>query len=261
MSPKTTLRFIGTASAVPEAGRDTACLLLNDTCLIDTGWCAALHMLSYGCDPMAVDTLLLTHCHHDHYLGLPQLLFYHGMNRRRLPEKPPLLIVGPKPDVGRVVERALSFLRHQEFRSVATVPEVHALQAGERYETSRLTITTAPTVHPVIGLCYRIEDHATDAVIGVTGDTAYHEPLAAHVAWADLLVHEASRGPVSSEPNALGGHSGSVDAARIALAAKVKRLALVHYASSQRDESLAAAREVFSETIMPAAGDCLEWDG
>ena len=254
----TTLRLIGTDTVVPHAGNDTACLLLNLDCLVDAGWNAAIAMRAFGCDPLAVDTLFITHCHHDHYLGLPHLLFYHAMRRSERPDRPPLTIVGPKPDISLVVERALAFLRHDQFPEVAALPQVVALQAGDTFATARLTVTTAPTVHPVVGLCYRFEDKETKASLVVTGDTAFHLPLAAHARGADVLVHEASRGPGESDANARGGHSGALDAARIARAAGVQRLVLVHYPAALRAEVLKAAQTVFPNTTAALPGDLFE---
>ncbi|MBN2450527.1 MAG: MBL fold metallo-hydrolase [Lentisphaeria bacterium] len=258
MHQRTTILFLGTATVTPGPGQDTACLLINRTCLVDTGWNAAINMLQYNCNPMDVDSVLITHCHHDHYIGLPQLLFYHAMRRGSRPDKGPLTVIGPKPDIGMVVERALHFLRHEQFPDAATVPRVVALQAGQSCEAGALRITTSPTVHPVVGLCYRLEDTRTGGVVVVTGDTAYHPPLAAHAAGADLLVHEASRGPVASDPNAISGHSGSIDAARIALEATVRQLALVHYPGHLRNEVLRAAQDVFPQTVAPLEGECIE---
>jgi ribonuclease Z len=252
---KTTVRVIGTDTVVPQAGNDTACLLLNGDCLLDTGWNAAIAMRAFDADPMAVDTLFITHCHHDHYLGLPQLLFYQAMRRSERPDRPPLTVVGPKPDIGTVVERALAFLRHEHFPEVATPPRVVALQAGDRFETARLKVSTAPTIHPVVGLCYRFADIASGASLAVTGDTGYHEPLADHVQGVDLLVHEASRGAGESHPNARGGHAGALDAARIARAAGVRRLLLVHYPWAQREAVEAAARSLFPASQAAQPGD------
>ncbi|NOY83162.1 MAG: MBL fold metallo-hydrolase [Kiritimatiellaeota bacterium] len=253
------VRILGAATVVPGADQDTACVLLDGRILVDTGWNSAVNMLHYGEDPMQVDWLFITHCHHDHYLGLPQLLFYHAMRRRRRADKPPLTIIGPKPDIALTVERAVDFLQHDRFPDVPGVlPAVVPLQAGAEYEAGGLRVRTAPTVHPVVGLCYRFTEPTTGASVALTGDTAYHEPLARHVAGADLLIHEASHGPVAVSPLAYGGHSGAVDAARIAAAAEVKRLVLVHYPRDRAEESLAAAREVFPETVLGVEGDVYE---
>jgi ribonuclease BN (tRNA processing enzyme) len=133
------------------------------------------------------------------------------------------------------------------------------LQAGESYRTPRFEVTTAPTIHPVVGLCYRFTDLVTGAAVAVTGDTAYLPSLADHVRGADLLVHEASRGACASDTNARGGHSGSIDAARIARAAEVRQLGLIHYPTHQRDQVLAAAQEVFPATVAVVEGDRFEF--
>ncbi|MBT3289074.1 MAG: MBL fold metallo-hydrolase [Victivallales bacterium] len=254
----THVTVVGSATVVPEVDQDTACLLVNDDHMIDTGWNGAMNMIRYGADPLKVDYLFITHCHHDHYIGLPQLLFVHAMRRSRRPDRPPLTVIGPKPEIGMVVDRALSFLRAEQFPSVNTKPQVVALQAGESFTTPRFEVTTAPTVHPVVGLCYRFRDLRTDASLAVTGDTAYRLPLADHVRGVDLLVHEASRGACASDPNARNGHSGSIDAARIALAGEVGKLGLIHYPSAARQEILAAACEVFPETVALQEGDRIE---
>lgn len=255
---RTHVTVLGSATVVPQADQDTACLLLNHDHLIDTGWNAAINMGRYGGDPMQVDYLFITHCHHDHYIGLPQLLFVHSMWRSRRPDRPPLTVIGPKPDIGMVVERAVHFLRAEQFPEVVAMPKVVGLQAGDSYTSPRFEVTTAPTVHPVVGLCYRFRDLVTGATLAVTGDTAYRPPLADHVRGVDLLVHEASRGPCASHPNDRGGHSGSIDAARIALAGEVRQLGLIHYPTAARDRVLAAAREVFPATVALLEGDRFE---
>ena len=79
---KTTVTFLGTSAVVPGAGHDTASFLINGKYLVDTGWYATIKMRGYGFDPMQLEYLFFTHCHHDHYIGLPQLLFYLRMRRR-----------------------------------------------------------------------------------------------------------------------------------------------------------------------------------
>ena len=254
---QTAVRFLGTATVTPGPGADTACVLLDRATLVDTGWNAAVNMLQYGCDPLDVDWLFITHCHHDHYIGLPQLLFYHGMKQRERPGKDPLTIVGPKPDLQLVVDRALAFLRGDQFPNVAKRPEVVPLQAGDRIETTHFTVETAPTIHPVVGLCYRFHSRRSGADVVITGDTARHLPLADHAEGADLLVHEASRGPVASSPNDRGGHAGAEDAADIAKTANVRRLALIHYPAQRRQETLRAAQSIFPNTCAPREGDTI----
>jgi len=106
----TTVTFLGTDAVVPAGGGDTASFVINGKYLVDTGWYAAIKMRSYGLDPMDVEYLILTHCHHDHYLGLPHLLFYLAMRRSERPERPALKIIGPAGEMETVVVRANAYV-------------------------------------------------------------------------------------------------------------------------------------------------------
>lgn len=68
---------------------------------------------------------------------------------------------------------------------------------------------------------------------------------------ADLLVMEATFAAADQELAAAYGHSSSVDAARTALAAGARRLAITHFSQryTSTDAHLAEARAVFPETV------------
>jgi ribonuclease BN (tRNA processing enzyme) len=252
----TTLRFIGTGSCIPEVGGETVCCLLNDTVMVDAGWCGALHMRRFGCDPLDLTHLFITHCHHDHYLGLAPLIFYRGMRARD--RGGPLTIVGPRAEIEMAVERALRYLQTDRYDDVAEPVQVLALRPGTGCEAGRLRVKSAQIVHPALSLAYRFEDTETGTSIVIAGDTSYYEPLARFAEGADVLVHEASHGPDAVDPLEPWGHSGAPDAARIAKAAGVKRLCIVHCGRGTRDKTLAAARGIFPESHMPAEGELIE---
>src|SRR5882724_6192609 len=123
-SDQTTVTFLGTDAVVPEGGADTASFVINRRCLVDTGWYAAIKMRCYGLDPMQLETLIFTHCHHDHYIGLPHLLFYHRMRARERPDRPPLKIIGPAGEIDLVVGLAQKFLQMERFAPVQYQPEL-----------------------------------------------------------------------------------------------------------------------------------------
>ncbi len=255
---RTTLRFIGVACCLPEAGRETACFLLNGNVLVDVGWNAALHMRRFGCDPLAVRHVFITHCHHDHYLGLAPLFFYFAMSGKAEQEGTQLVVAGPRTEINTAVDRAVAYLQAERYADVRVAVDVVPLRPGTQFETDRLRVRTAQVVHPALALAYRFEDKQTGASIAITGDTAYYEPLGRFAAGVDVLVHEASAGPEAVDPLAPWGHSGSVDAARIAEAARPKRLYLVHCPEGKRRAALAAARDIFPETYLPEEGDLVE---
>jgi len=256
--PSTTVTFLGTSSVVPEAGHDTASFVINRKYLVDTGWYAAVKMQDVEMSPLDLEWLFITHCHHDHYIGLPQILFYLRMRKHQCPDRAPLKIAGPKDNVQEVVDLARALLQVERFPDVDCVPEVHPITPGDSLETDAFRVDTCQTKHAVQGLCYRFTDKATGAAIAFTGDTGYHPPLVDHVRGCDLLIHEASHGPNSPGPAPTQGHAGAPDAARIAKAGGVAQLALVHSAEEKIADALAAAQAIFPPTVWPADGEQIE---
>jgi len=257
----TTVTFIGTAGCTPPAHNDTACFLLNGHVLVDCGWCAALSMLPTGHNATALSHVLITHCHHDHYLGLASVLFYRRMQRARLVDDSELRIVGPAEDIERVVELARAYLQVDRFSAVQTTPEVVPVTPGESLRVAEFEVQTAPTRHPVQGLAYRLRDVSTGTTIGISGDTAYVPALADFFRGVDLLIMEGSTGLTEPPPESTSGHSSVLQSARIARDARAERLALVHIGGGDRNELLAAARTVFPNVFMPESGQCLTWEG
>jgi ribonuclease Z len=245
--------FLGTAAVIPGPGHDTASFVLGRECLVDAGWSAVLRMTGFGLDPLRLTHLFLTHCHHDHYLGLPQLLFYRAM--RRQPE--PLRIAGPAGDLERVVARARDFLQADRFPEACCPVEPIPLAPGDAFDATGFSVTTCASLHPVPGLCYRFTDRHTGATVVFTGDTAYDPAIAAHARGAHLLVTEASFGARAAPAENPSLHSGAPDAARLAREADVERLALVHCTEEEQEAALARAREGFPNTCWPADGETL----
>lgn len=251
----TRITFLGTSSVVPGAGHDTASFLIDRRCLVDTGWYAMIKMRSYGFDPLDLEYLILTHCHHDHYIGLPQVLFYLQMKRKERPGRPSLKIIGPAEDLEKVVTLAHRFLQAERFPDVLCPVELLPLRPGDTVEAPDFRLTTCASLHPVPGLCYRYEDAGTGAVFAFTGDTAYHPEIVEHVRGVPLLIHEASFGPEPAPENNRSLHSGAPDAARVAVEAGVGRLALVHCVEERQAAALEAARALFPNTFWPADGE------
>ena len=251
-----TLTFLGTASVTPEAGHDTASFLINGDILVDTGWSAAIRMLSYGFSPLDLEYLILTHCHHDHYLGLPQLLFYRRMRQRDRHGLRPLKIIGPAEDLERVVKLSRDLLQADRFPDVDHVPEVVPLSPGDRFECCTFHLETCNTIHAVQGLCYRYGDPGgTD--FGFTGDTAYHPSIARFLKDCPFIVHEAAHGPRRVENARESGHSSAEDAARIAKGAQADRLGLVHLREEDVAQTVEVARRVFPNVFCPEDGEAV----
>jgi ribonuclease Z len=253
---ETRVTFLGTAAVLPGAGEDTACFLINGGIMFDTGWYGALKMQASGCTALDVEWLIFTHCHHDHYMGLPALLFFRGMSRAWGRERPPLKIVGPPSDLEVVVRLAREFLQVARFPDVWQEPELFPLPPGETLETDGFRLDTRRSLHGVEGSCGRFTDRVTGRVVAFSGDTGPN-PSLVELAWhADLLIHEASLSPETPDHKAVV-HSRASDAARVAVEAEVARLRLVHLGADHRQRSLEAARQLFPAAELAAEGEMI----
>jgi ribonuclease Z len=128
---------------------------------------------------------------------------------------------------------------------------------GQLHRGKVITLEDGRTVDPasLVGL-----PRAGRKVV-VSGDTRPTAALIAAAHGADLLVHEATFGDDEAERAADRGHSTAREAAHVAAAAGVRRLALTHFSarySINPGELVSQAREVFAETF--AARDGLEVD-
>ena len=245
--------FLGTSAVLPGPNNDTACALINNRYMIDTGWYSAVNMLQFGLSPLDVDYLFITHAHPDHYLGLAQYLFYLVMSMAQYSERAPLKIVGPQEDIENIVNRAFNYLDHEgteQFSKILKV-DIIPLADGDIIETADVTVKTFATQHSVPSLGYIFKDNNSQKKIVYPGDTGPCENVIINAHEADLLVHEAACGASFSTTH---GHSGVADAALAAKQAQVKQLALVHYVDEQQQEILDSAKALFANSIAPSVG-------
>jgi len=91
------LRFLGTGSAFTP-GRMFSSVLLNDRFLIDPSPTSPVALKCLGIPPGAIHTVLVTHMHGDHFMGLPFLLLH--WHYRDPPERP-IEIYTPRWEVRR----------------------------------------------------------------------------------------------------------------------------------------------------------------
>ena len=247
-----TVEFLSTAGWLPEnEANDTVSLLVNRHILVDTGWHCARNLLRAGVDPSAVDTLLLTHLHQDHYISLPSLLFYffNGVHSAAS-----LTICGPQ-GVSEIVEMAASFAGHDRYFPSVPLPRTEQLEPGGRLTLPDVTIEAVASRHAVPGLSYRFTDPQTGRRAVYSGDTAPFPGLVQFAEHADALIHECSWG-ARRDPNDENAcrHSTSEEAALCALNARVGALYLVHCFEKNRGPALDAARSIFPNTFMPEVG-------
>lgn len=272
----------------------------GETLLIDCGEGTQRQMMRYGTSFSLAD-IFFTHFHADHVIGVIGLLRTLALQGRTDPVRLwgpvgaerilgravsfgfdrlsfPVEITELEPDariarqgyeivafpVAHGPARALGYALVEEERKGRFDPE----------EAARLGVPEGPLwgqLHR--GVTVTLPDGRTvapDSIVGaprpgrrvvVTGDTRPAESTVAIAAGADLLVHEATFGEEERDRARETGHATAREAAEVARAAGVRRLALTHFSARySRDPSELdrEAKAVFRDVII--AKDGLEVD-
>jgi ribonuclease BN (tRNA processing enzyme) len=183
------LHFIGSGDAFGSGGRFNTCLHLTGThnnVLIDCGATSLVAMKRLGVARGAIDAILITHFHADHFGGLPFFILDQQLIQKRTK---PLLIAGPPGLPGRF-ERAMSNAFPAE-RQLPFPLALRELDIGKPNAFPHMQVTPQHMVHDDRAgpcLAYRIESE--NKVFCYSGDTAWTDALIPAAQGADLFVCE-----------------------------------------------------------------------
>ncbi|MFW6124942.1 MAG: MBL fold metallo-hydrolase [Pirellulales bacterium] len=249
------LLLLGTAGYHPNERRHTPCLLLPGCgVMLDagTGFFRAIDRLETG----RLD-VFLSHVHLDHVIGLSYLFDL-------LWRRPGVSVrVHALPAKLEAIERHLFseqlFPKRPPYEAVPLADET-PLAGGGDSPPGRLT--HFPLEHAGGSLGFRL-DWPDRSMAYVTDTTAAEQaPYIERIRGVDLLVHECSFGDDQADWAQQTGHSHTTPVARVARAARVGRLILVHLNPlSEADDpvGLATARGIFPETTLGVDGMVIEF--
>lgn len=184
--------FAGCGDAFGSGGRFNTCFHVrtSTSCfLIDCGASSMIALKSLALDPNAIETILITHFHGDHFGGLPYFMLDAQFFSKR---RNPLRILGPsglEDWFVRAMETAFPGSSKTSPKFDLTFQE---LTPGTTAQIGDLSITTAQVRHgPPDGPfhAYRIE--ADGKILAYTGDTEWVDELIGIGKDADLLIAEA----------------------------------------------------------------------
>ncbi|HWM46934.1 MAG TPA: MBL fold metallo-hydrolase [Xanthobacteraceae bacterium] len=183
------LQFIGSGDAFGSGGRSNTCFHITGertNLLIDCGASSLPSMKRLGIDRNAVDTILVTHFHGDHFGGVPFFILDAQFIAKRTR---PLLIAGP-PGVHGWFERAMgvAFPGERQLPFPLTFREV---DIGRQNDIGNLRVTPFHVRHDDRAgpcLAYRIE--AEGKTITYSGDTEWVDALNDAARGADLFISE-----------------------------------------------------------------------
>ena len=216
------LQFIGCGDAFGSGGRFNTCFHVTGeraNFLIDCGASSLVAMKRLGVSQNAIQAILFTHFHADHFGGLPFFLLDSQFFSKRTQ---PLVIAGPagiEEWYVRVMETAFPGSSQTKQRFPLTLKE---LPNGQAYGIGDLQVTSFPVNHgnpggPFVALRVHVEDR----VIAYSGDTEWTDALK-HVAMdADLFIAEAyfrdKRVPLHLDLASLVRHLPEIGAKRVIL--------------------------------------------
>jgi ribonuclease BN (tRNA processing enzyme) len=240
------LTLLGTGGYFPNLRRHTACFLLPDAGIVldaGSGICRLGNVLQTN-----RLEVFLTHAHLDHVAGLTYLI-------NVVPEE----VLSNTTIHGE--ESKLAAVREHLFAEpIFPVPppfRFQPLPAGALKLPDGGQLSHFPLVHPGASLGFRL-DWPAHSLAYITDTTATEDaPYLSKIGGVDLLLHEAYFADDRDGLPALTGHSSLPTVAKLAAAAEVKQLVLIHIDPRVEDDGhydLAAARRHFANIHMGRDG-------
>jgi ribonuclease BN (tRNA processing enzyme) len=185
------LRFVGCGDALGSGGRFNTCFHVTGNSvnfLIDCGASSLPALKRLGIARVAIDLVLITHFHGDHFAGLPFLLLDAQFTRRSRP----LVIAGPHGIEAKLANLMEALFEHSSKTKQRFDLSVVALEPEQSRTFGEVKVTPYPVVHGESGgpfLAYRIE--AEGRVIVYSADTEWTDTLIPAARGADLFIAEA----------------------------------------------------------------------
>lgn len=206
--------------------------------------------------------VFITHLHHDHTLGLADLM----LTPWTLGRTAPLEVYGP-PGIRAMTEHlSQAYAEDIRIRIDGLEPAnetgyrvvAHEIGPGVVYRDSNVTVTAFAVLHGSwpLALGYRFE--ARDRTIVISGDTRGSEAIVEQCHGCDVLVHEVyaqegwERLPPDWQRYHASFHTSAVELGRIAARAQAKLLVLYHQLpwSSTPEEIVREVRRGFSGRVV-----------
>jgi len=185
------LKFLGSGDLFGSGGRLQTCIYvtLDETrFLLDCGASSLIAMKRWGVNPAAIDAILITHLHGDHFGGLPFLLLEAQLISKRTN---PLIIAGP-PGLESRIQEAMEVLfpgssqmRPKFALEFVELPEHTPIRIGS------LVVTAYQVIHASGAPPYALRVECEDKIITYSGDTEWTDELLLAANGADLFICEA----------------------------------------------------------------------
>jgi ribonuclease BN (tRNA processing enzyme) len=184
------VRFLGSGDAFGSGGRFQTCIHVESGAsqlLLDCGASSLIAMRRFGVDPQAIDTVILSHLHGDHFGGVPFLIL-DGQFKRRIR---PLLVAGP-PGVEKRVREAMEVFFPGSTR-IERKFETRFVELADRVavEVGPVHVTGYEVSHASGAPPFALRITGEGKIVTYSGDTEWTESLVDAARGADLFIAEA----------------------------------------------------------------------
>ena len=290
-----TLIFIGTSSAVPTKKRNLPCLFVRyneERILFDCGEGTQRQLMTKKLKFLKISKIFITHWHADHFAGLLGLVQTFELEGR----KEPLYIYGPVRtkefvekylSIGYFARRFEIFVKEMKNNDFVDFEEykITAFEVKHRipalgfvfWENSRVNIDLKKLKKynikqgPIIGKIKKdgfiekegkiitlenISKITKGRKIVYSGDTKYFKALEKYAKDSDIFICDSTFDNEYAEKAAIYGHCCAGDAAKIAKAANVKKLYLMHISRRYQEKQTSIkiiekqARQIFKKSYL-----------
>jgi alkylated DNA nucleotide flippase Atl1/ribonuclease BN (tRNA processing enzyme) len=183
--------FLGSGDNFGSGGRFQACIHVDTGAfrfLIDCGASSLIPMKCAGISTAAIDVILISHLHGDHFGGIPFFIIDARLISRR---EAPLIIAGPPGLKQRVREAMEVFYPGSASIDRKFAVDYAELTEGEITSLGELTVFPVQVVHGSGAPAYAYRIGCAGKTIAYSGDTEWTDALRTVADGADLFICES----------------------------------------------------------------------
>ena len=244
------LTILGCHSATPRQNFHTSSQLLNfknHLFMIDCGEVTQIRLREEKISFSRIKHIFISHLHGDHFYGLIGLI----SSFRLLGRKNSLNIYGPngiKHLITSLLKASNSWTNYPLIFN-----ELSSLESEIIYEDDIVSVITIPLNHRIYTNGFLFKSNGKEKrIYAFCSDTKYDESIIDLIKFSDLLYHDSTFLDIDENLAKKTKHSTSIEAAKIAKKARVKKLILGHYSSryKKKTEFLKEAKSVFKNSFL-----------
>ena len=230
--------FLGVGEAFDENYPNTSILVSTKgtNLLLDCGYSVPVQIWKYNPDPNFLDAIYISHCHADHYFGIPAILVRMWEGKREKPLKV-FCQKGFQKTIDDIIE-----LAYPQFRSRFNYPiEVTEVSPGDKVKLNELNLEFAPIEHSLPGQAIKVSNGKRS--VCYSGDGKFTPQAEMMYKQSDLVIQETY---LLDESRV--GHASIAQLIEMAKRIKLPLVAAIHLNRDFRRDNLDKIQRVISET-------------